>query len=116
VSVEFDEPVSPAAIFCIGLNVAKGADRKRRRLSHVLDPYAGLELLDGAFMWLDLTPNGRNEIGGVMSWVRLHDENEKKAGPASCNDRPTSGEGLPPSRRSRCELPAANLARLSGSL
>ena len=41
-----------------------------------------LELLDGAVMWLDL--KGRNEIGGIMSWVRLHDEYEKKAGPASC--------------------------------
>ena len=35
-------------------------------------------------MWLDLTAKGRNEIGGVMSWVWLHDEYEKKAGPASC--------------------------------
>jgi predicted dithiol-disulfide oxidoreductase (DUF899 family) len=28
----------------------------------------------GAFAWLDLTPRGRNEADGVMSWVRLHDE------------------------------------------
>lgn len=34
----------------------------------------GLELLMGAFNWLDLVPEGRNETGGNMSWVRLHDE------------------------------------------
>ncbi|WP_159587820.1 DUF899 domain-containing protein [Chelativorans xinjiangense] len=34
----------------------------------------GTELLMGAFSWLDLTPKGRNETGGTMSWVRLHDE------------------------------------------
>ena len=36
--------------------------------------HRGTELLMGAFNWLDLTPQGRNESGGVMSWVRLHDE------------------------------------------
>jgi predicted dithiol-disulfide oxidoreductase (DUF899 family) len=36
--------------------------------------HRGDELLIGAFMWLDLTPKGRNEADGVMSWVRLHDE------------------------------------------
>lgn len=34
----------------------------------------GSELLMGAFNWLDLTPKGRNESDGIMSWVRLHDE------------------------------------------
>jgi predicted dithiol-disulfide oxidoreductase (DUF899 family) len=36
--------------------------------------HRGTELLIGAFNWLDLVPKGRNEIGGTMSWVRLHDE------------------------------------------
>ncbi|MER1968141.1 thioredoxin family protein [Castellaniella sp. GW247-6E4] len=36
--------------------------------------HRGIELLLGAFNWLDLTPAGRNEADGVMSWVRLHDE------------------------------------------
>jgi predicted dithiol-disulfide oxidoreductase (DUF899 family) len=36
--------------------------------------HRGTELLMGAFNWLDLTPKGRNETGGTMSWVRLHDE------------------------------------------
>jgi predicted dithiol-disulfide oxidoreductase (DUF899 family) len=36
--------------------------------------HRGTELLMGAFNWLDLAPNGRNEIGGTMSWVRLHDQ------------------------------------------
>ncbi|MCX2721752.1 DUF899 domain-containing protein [Roseibium salinum] len=36
--------------------------------------HRGNELLMGAFNWLDLTPKGRNETGGTMNWVRLHDE------------------------------------------
>lgn len=36
--------------------------------------HRGTELLMGAFNWLDLAPKGRNETGGAMSWVRLHDE------------------------------------------
>jgi predicted dithiol-disulfide oxidoreductase (DUF899 family) len=32
------------------------------------------ERLMGAFNWLDLAPKGRNETGGAISWVRLHDE------------------------------------------
>jgi predicted dithiol-disulfide oxidoreductase (DUF899 family) len=36
--------------------------------------HRGTELLMGAFNWLDLAPRGRNETGGTMSWVRLHDE------------------------------------------
>ena len=36
--------------------------------------HRGTELLMGAFNWLDLTPKGRNETAGTMSWVRLHDE------------------------------------------
>lgn len=35
--------------------------------------HRGIELLIGAFNWLDLTPKGRNEEG-TMSWVRLHDQ------------------------------------------
>lgn len=36
--------------------------------------HRGAELLMGAFNWLDLAPKGRNETGGTMSWVRLHDD------------------------------------------
>jgi predicted dithiol-disulfide oxidoreductase (DUF899 family) len=36
--------------------------------------HRGSELLTGAFNWLDLAPKGRNETGGTMNWVRLHDE------------------------------------------
>ena len=36
--------------------------------------HRGTELLMGAFNWLDLTPKGRNETGGIMSWVKLHDQ------------------------------------------
>jgi predicted dithiol-disulfide oxidoreductase (DUF899 family) len=36
--------------------------------------HRGVELLMGALNWLDLVPEGRNETGGTMSWVRRHDE------------------------------------------
>ena len=36
--------------------------------------HRGTELLMGAFNWLDLAPKGRNETGGTMNWVRLHDQ------------------------------------------
>jgi predicted dithiol-disulfide oxidoreductase (DUF899 family) len=36
--------------------------------------HRGTELLMGAFNWLDLAPKGRNEAGGTMNWVQLHDE------------------------------------------
>lgn len=35
--------------------------------------HRGTELLMGAFNWLDLAPNGRNEAAGTMNWIRLHD-------------------------------------------
>jgi predicted dithiol-disulfide oxidoreductase (DUF899 family) len=38
--------------------------------------HRGDEVLIGAFAWLDLTPKGRNEADGTMSWVKLHDEYE----------------------------------------
>ena len=34
----------------------------------------GAELLMGAFNWLDLAPEGRNQSGGTMGWLRLHDQ------------------------------------------
>jgi predicted dithiol-disulfide oxidoreductase (DUF899 family) len=46
---------------------------------HTYSTYTrGLELFVGAFNWLDLTPKGRNEVGRIMSWVRLHDEYETR--------------------------------------
>lgn len=35
--------------------------------------HRGIELLMGAMNWLDMVPKGRNEAGGTMNWVRLHD-------------------------------------------
>lgn len=34
----------------------------------------GLDLLNGAYNFIDLTPKGRNENGEGMSWVKLRDE------------------------------------------
>lgn len=51
---------------------------------HTYSTYArGAELLDGAFMWLDLVPKGRNEQS-IMSWVRLHDEYDHPTASPSC--------------------------------
>lgn len=36
----------------------------------------GLDLLIGAYNFLDLTPKGRNEGGGGMSWMKFHDRYE----------------------------------------
>jgi predicted dithiol-disulfide oxidoreductase (DUF899 family) len=47
----------------------------RGTICHSYSTYhRGTELLMGAFNWLDLAPKGRNEAGGTMNWVRLHDE------------------------------------------
>ena len=56
-----------------GLSVfVKGTDGD---IFHSYSTYhRGTELLMGAFNWLDLTPKGRNETGGIMSWVKLHDQ------------------------------------------
>jgi predicted dithiol-disulfide oxidoreductase (DUF899 family) len=49
--------------------------RNASGIFHTYSTYGrGDEVLMGAFAWLDLTPRGRNEADGVMSWVRLHDE------------------------------------------
>jgi predicted dithiol-disulfide oxidoreductase (DUF899 family) len=45
--------------------------------------HRGDELLIGAFNWLDLAPKGRNEGGGTMSWVKLHDEYPAEDAPAA---------------------------------
>jgi predicted dithiol-disulfide oxidoreductase (DUF899 family) len=41
----------------------------------------GLDMLNGAYHWLDLVPKGRDETGPPnthkMNWVRLHDEYER---------------------------------------
>jgi predicted dithiol-disulfide oxidoreductase (DUF899 family) len=55
------------------------------RIYHTYSTYTrGLELLDGAFNWLDLVPKGRNEVGRIMSWVRLRDEYETSVDSTNC--------------------------------
>jgi len=49
--------------------------REGDRIFHTYSTYArGGELLLGTFNYLDLTPLGRQEDEGIMSWVRLHDQ------------------------------------------
>jgi predicted dithiol-disulfide oxidoreductase (DUF899 family) len=49
------------------------------RIFHTYSCYTrGLDMLNGAYHWLDLTPKGRDETGPhKMTWVRLHDEYER---------------------------------------
>jgi predicted dithiol-disulfide oxidoreductase (DUF899 family) len=51
---------------------------------HTYSAYArGLDILVGAYNYLDLTPKGRNEEE-IMEWVRLHDQYDGAAGSAHC--------------------------------
>ena len=46
---------------------------------HTYSTYArGVDLLIGAYNYLDLTPKGRDEAGNGMSWVRHHDRYASK--------------------------------------
>ncbi|MNR55007.1 hypothetical protein D3C85_1753010 [compost metagenome] len=50
---------------------------------HTYSTYArGLDMLVGAYNYLDLTPKGRNEEE-IMEWVQYHDRYEDEA-PAGC--------------------------------
>jgi predicted dithiol-disulfide oxidoreductase (DUF899 family) len=55
--------------------------RDERGVFHTYSSYArGLDLLIGAYNWIDLTPKGRNEQGleWPMQWVRHHDSYGKR--------------------------------------
>jgi predicted dithiol-disulfide oxidoreductase (DUF899 family) len=55
---------------------------------HTYSSYGrGTEEVIGAYMYLDLTPNGRNENGpyhAMMDWMKRHDEYEGGAGTHCC--------------------------------
>ena len=77
----FDE-LPGASVFCKDAN---------GDVFHTYSSYGrGGEEVLGAYMLLDLTPNGRNETGpnyNLMDWVRRHDEYEDAGEPGSCCDR-----------------------------
>ena len=51
---------------------------------HTYSSYArGNEEVIGAFIYLDITPKGRNEVE-IMDWVKRHDEYETSTAVASC--------------------------------
>jgi predicted dithiol-disulfide oxidoreductase (DUF899 family) len=42
---------------------------------HTYSCYArGLDMLNGAYHYLDLVPKGRDEAAGIMAWLRRSDE------------------------------------------
>lgn len=52
-------------------------------LFHTYSCYArGLDMMNGTYQWLDLTPKGRDEddLPFTMSWVRLHDDYPRAKG------------------------------------
>lgn len=54
------------------------------RIFHTYSSYSrGNEEVIGAFVYLDITPKGRNETE-IMDWVRRNDEYEKPKAAASC--------------------------------
>ncbi len=58
---------------------------EKGEIFHTYSSYGrGNEETIGAFMWLDMTPLGRNEKNGIMDWVKRHDEYETDAQPKSC--------------------------------
>jgi predicted dithiol-disulfide oxidoreductase (DUF899 family) len=55
------------------------------QIFHTYSTYArGLDLLVGAYNYLDLTPKGRNEEE-IMEWVRHHDRYEEQASAGCCH-------------------------------
>ena len=57
------------------------------RIFHTYSCFArGLDMMNAAYHYLDLTPLGRNEEGSshAMHWVRLRDEYQPAAGKAAC--------------------------------
>lgn len=52
---------------------------------HTYSTYGrGLEEALGTFVWMDITPKGRNEEG-TMNWIRRHDQYEKSQGGCCCH-------------------------------
>jgi predicted dithiol-disulfide oxidoreductase (DUF899 family) len=44
---------------------------------HTYSTYSrGIDLLNGAYNYIDLTPKGRDEGTAIMSWLRRHDRYE----------------------------------------
>ena len=60
---------------------------------HTYSAYArGLDILIGAYNWLDLTPKGRDEaeLPWTMAWVRRHDEYDDDEQQSCCGSHPDS--------------------------
>lgn len=78
-AIDYNYTLSPyAAEDLHGISVfARGDDGQ---IYHCYSTYArGAETLDGAFMFLDMVPKGRNEGDGIMNWVRYPDEYGRSA-------------------------------------
>ena len=86
VSFTKDEIASKEKLYNYGTRAFNGEDAPgisvfikdaSRKIFHTYSTYSrGLDMLNGAYHLLDLTPKGRDEdtLAHPMSWVRLHDE------------------------------------------
>ena len=61
--------------------------RREQDIFHTYSTYArGLDLVNGAYNWLDLVPKGRDENpDSTMDWVRHHDRYAESQNPSSCS-------------------------------
>lgn len=47
----------------------------KNEIFHTYSTYSrGTDILNGAYNYIDLSPKGRNEEGGIMNWLRRHDQ------------------------------------------
>jgi len=86
VSFAPEEIASGAPLFNYGTNAPSGADRAAisvfvtdgEQVFHTYSTYArGIDLMNTAYNYLDLTPKGRDEGGRGQFWVRRRDEYDR---------------------------------------
>jgi predicted dithiol-disulfide oxidoreductase (DUF899 family) len=71
--------VDPAGMGWPGVGISVFAKNEAGEVFHTYSTYArGVDMLNGAYHYLDLVPKGRDE-GGLkygMEWLRRHDQYE----------------------------------------
>jgi predicted dithiol-disulfide oxidoreductase (DUF899 family) len=76
--------ISPSPRSCIGVplfsrSTALIPRKSAGKVFHTYSTHArGIDLLNTAYNYIDLTPKGRDEDGRTQFWVRRHDEYDKK--------------------------------------
>ena len=79
------ERTKPPVDEMVGISVF--AKNEQGEIFHTYSTYSrGVDMMNGAYHYLDLTPKGRDEdaLPFTQSWVRRHDEYEDKPKTSSC--------------------------------